>query len=280
MVSGEPLDREALTSFAQATGYVAEDRVDGPGEFAVLGEIIDIYPADAALPVRIALDPRDVITALHVYDPLTQRSNESTPEVTLGPASELVSPDNGETVREHGAEHRMSLDYGSMPSLFDLIPKASVTEDILFQRRLEESLEQIDDAYDAQTMLRAAGEAGRPERGGLYLNTGEVADGIAGWNAQPIRLDGISATPSVAGTRNPGRAFCEWVQSEQQAGRRVIVAGLPHEQRPLARALARGLKLTPTPVTEWSDVMSSEAGARSSLWMLISPPASLTAQMK
>ena len=154
----------------------------------------------------------------------------------------------------------MSLDYRSMPSLFDLISKAFVTEDILFRRRLEESLGQIDDAYDAQKMLRAAGEAGTPKRGGLYLNAEEVADGIARWDAQPMGLDGISATPSVAGTRSPGRAFCEWVQSEQREGRRVVLAGLPHEQRPLARALARGLKMTPAPVTGWSDVVSSEAG--------------------
>ena len=42
VVTGQPLDREAMFSFAQACGYVTDDRVDEPGEIALLGEVVDV----------------------------------------------------------------------------------------------------------------------------------------------------------------------------------------------------------------------------------------------
>jgi transcription-repair coupling factor (superfamily II helicase) len=34
-------------------GYVEDDRVDEPGEVAVRGSVIDLYPGDLAEPVRV-----------------------------------------------------------------------------------------------------------------------------------------------------------------------------------------------------------------------------------
>src|SRR6476659_3521723 len=55
LAPGQAVNREALSAFARRAGYVFDDRIDEPGEIALLGEVIDIFPANAALPVRIAL---------------------------------------------------------------------------------------------------------------------------------------------------------------------------------------------------------------------------------
>jgi transcription-repair coupling factor (superfamily II helicase) len=261
---GQLLDREALFAFAQATGYVADDRVDEPGEIALLGEVVDVYPADAALPVRIVVDADGRVSDLRTYDPLTQRTDGTIEALTLGPASELVLGADDD-VREPGVEHRMSAHYASMPSLFEIIPKAKVTRDGAFDDRLAESLAQIADAFEAHRMLRAAGDAAAPEPAGLYLSAEEAAAGLGGWRPKLLALTQVSAVPSVAGARNPGRAFCDLVEAERTAERRVVLAGLAHERRALARALGRGLHVTPIEVSAWFDVEAAAPGSIVSL---------------
>jgi transcription-repair coupling factor (superfamily II helicase) len=265
VVSGEPLDRAALFAFASAAGYVTDDRVDEPGEIALLGEVIDVFPADAALPVRIVVDAEGAVEDLRTFDPLTQRTDGTIAGLTLGPASELVLDESADPHREPGIEHQMSAYYASMPSLFELAPKATVTLDAEFDGRLAESLSQIADAFEAHRMLRAAGDAAAPEPKGLYLSQEDVVAGLKSWRSTSLPLADITPVSSVAGARNPGRAFCDMVEAERAAGRRVVLAGLAHERRALARAVGRGLKLTPVEVPSWSQVEAAEPGAVVSL---------------
>lgn len=88
---GEAIDVEGFPARAEALGYVVDDRVDEPGEIAIRGSVVDIFPADRFCPVRIEFDA-GIITALRSYDPVTQRSLETLTEVTVGRACE---PDLG-----------------------------------------------------------------------------------------------------------------------------------------------------------------------------------------
>jgi len=261
IASGQPLNRDELISFAGATGYISHDRVDEPGEIALLGEVVDVYPSDAALPVRIVVDADGRVANLRTYDPLTQRTNGTVEALTLGPASELVLASSDDPSWEPGVEHRMSAYYPSMPSLFELVSKAKVTCDVLFTDRLTEGLAQIVDAFEAHKMLRATGDAAAVHPAGLYLSADEAKAGLDVWRPEPLELMGVSAVPSVAGARNPGRAFCEFVESERATGRRVVLVGLLQERRALARALRRGLALTPNEMDGWSAVLESAPGS-------------------
>jgi len=261
VTSGQLLDREALFAFASAAGYVTGERAEEPGEITLLGEVVDIYPADAAAQVRIVVDEDGRVSDLRTYDPLTQRTDGAIASVTLGAASELVLTDNGETAREPGVEHRMRALYGAMPSLFDLALKAMTTQDPHFPGRLAEGLAQIADAYDAHRMLRAAGGLGPEEAGGLYLSADEVVAGLARWRAKPMALGDVVPTPNLASARNPGRAFCDLVDTERSAGRRVVLAGLAHERRALDRALGRGLQTAAAPIGSWSEVEAVQPGS-------------------
>ena len=52
-------------------GYLHVERVLDPGDFAVRGSLIDIYPTGADHPIRIDLFDEE-IESLRVFDPHTQ----------------------------------------------------------------------------------------------------------------------------------------------------------------------------------------------------------------
>ena len=48
---GAELDPERFFAELQTIGYFADDRIDEPGEIAVRGGVIDLFPADAETPI-------------------------------------------------------------------------------------------------------------------------------------------------------------------------------------------------------------------------------------
>src|SRR5215210_7442352 len=70
--AGEPFDLPALEAYLDRVGYVLDERVDEPGEAAIRGGVIDVFPAGAA-PFRLEhADGR--IAAIRSYDPVSQRT--------------------------------------------------------------------------------------------------------------------------------------------------------------------------------------------------------------
>ena len=70
-------------------GYRNEPVVESPGSFSHRGGILDVFPADADLPVRIELFD-DEIDTIRAFDPFTQRSVRTANEVRLIPAREQL----------------------------------------------------------------------------------------------------------------------------------------------------------------------------------------------
>src|SRR3954452_3388063 len=66
-----PLDR--LQGFFRNNGYFRTDTVREPGEYAVHGGIVDLWPSGAATPIRLDFFG-DTLESLRGFDPLTQRS--------------------------------------------------------------------------------------------------------------------------------------------------------------------------------------------------------------
>lgn len=69
-------------------GYDREVQVEGPGQFAVRGGILDIYPLTEELPVRIEFWG-DEVDSIRTFDVESQRSIENMPEITIYPAVEF-----------------------------------------------------------------------------------------------------------------------------------------------------------------------------------------------
>ncbi|TDW61535.1 transcription-repair coupling factor (superfamily II helicase) [Novosphingobium sp. PhB55] len=84
---GDRIDTENFAAEMEAIGYVEDDRVDEPGEVAVRGEVIDIFPADAGFPARIEVTGGRIAGIRH-YDPVTQLTQDPCETLEIGRACE------------------------------------------------------------------------------------------------------------------------------------------------------------------------------------------------
>ncbi len=83
------VDLQELTQKLILAGYSRCENVEGKGQFAIRGSIVDIFPVQRSAPVRMELwgDDIDVLTE---FDPETQRRTEEIESVTISPAAELL----------------------------------------------------------------------------------------------------------------------------------------------------------------------------------------------
>jgi transcription-repair coupling factor (superfamily II helicase) len=85
---GETIDLEQFRSRLTGAGYVVSSQVMAPGEFAVRGSLIDLYPMGSQTPFRIDLFDQDV-ESIRIFDPETQRSGDKVNALRLLPAREF-----------------------------------------------------------------------------------------------------------------------------------------------------------------------------------------------
>ena len=145
---GERLELEQFRARLTAAGYVHVSQVMTPGEFAVRGSLLDLFPMGSSLPYRIDLFDDEVET-LRTFDPETQRSGEKVDSLRLLPAREFpltaagiqffkrryrtrfegdltrmsVYRDIGEGAPPPGIEYYLPLFFEQTASFFDYLPR-------------------------------------------------------------------------------------------------------------------------------------------------------------
>ncbi|KRN80737.1 transcription-repair coupling factor [Fructilactobacillus lindneri] len=97
---GNDLDLEKLQKQLSSMGYVRDSMVAAPGEFAVRGSIVDIYPLNSEYPVRIDFFDTEV-DSMRSFDPATQRSIKNIEAVRVLPATDFLPTLKD---REHGVK--------------------------------------------------------------------------------------------------------------------------------------------------------------------------------
>lgn len=179
---GDVIDLEGLQAFLGRNGYGRAQTVREPGEFAIRGGIIDLFPPGSEEPVRLDL-LGDELEAVRGFDPLSQRTTGEKVGVTLKPMAELrldaesiarfrsgyrglfgavVGEDPlYEAVsagrRHAGMEHWLPLFHDRMATLFEYLPQAPVTIDHQADAARSSRITQIDDFFQARmTLLSAA----------------------------------------------------------------------------------------------------------------------------
>ena len=191
-VRGGRVSEDDLFNYLTGNGYHRTDTVREPGEYAVRGGIIDIYPADADHPVRLDLFG-DEIESLKSFDALSQRSLDQLENFSLTPASEyFLSKKQIDTFRSNyrklfgvphendalyhaisegrnynGAEHWLPLFYEEMASLFDYLPAYFVTHDYHGVQAQEERLSHIADYYDTRKSLETVSLKKTKDKNGM-----------------------------------------------------------------------------------------------------------------
>ncbi len=84
---GEDFDYDSLPKILIEYGYEAFPKVEGPGQFSIRGEIVDIFPATEEQPYRIEFFDRTVDT-ISLFDVSSQRRTEAKDLLRLTPAKE------------------------------------------------------------------------------------------------------------------------------------------------------------------------------------------------
>ncbi len=104
--SDSEIKTEKLSLSLSASGYQRCEMVEGAGQFSIRGSIIDIFPVQSKLPVRIELFGDDV-DSISYFETDTQRRTEHIERIEIPPASELVY--NSETLIEKISEFQKSV---------------------------------------------------------------------------------------------------------------------------------------------------------------------------
>jgi transcription-repair coupling factor (superfamily II helicase) len=116
---GQKLDLDAEKRRLEAAGYRYVPQVLDPGDFAVRGALLDLYPMGSDVPYRIELLD-DEIDSLRSFDPDTQRSEHPVDNVRLLPAREFpLDTASTKAVREKLSE-RFDFDPRRCPLYQDL----------------------------------------------------------------------------------------------------------------------------------------------------------------
>ncbi len=89
---------EELVSSLLAAGFTKADTVEGPGQFARRGGIIDFFPTDSDFPVRIELWGDNIDTIVS-FDPSSQRRTDILDECRISPSVEILF-ENDEQFKE------------------------------------------------------------------------------------------------------------------------------------------------------------------------------------
>jgi len=89
VVAGEGIDREALIRKLIQGGYQETALVEDPGDFAVRGGLIDLFPPLYPDPIRIEFFG-DMVESIRTFSAADQKSLTSRPEITILPATETV----------------------------------------------------------------------------------------------------------------------------------------------------------------------------------------------
>jgi transcription-repair coupling factor (superfamily II helicase) len=125
ILAGEEWDRDALVRHLIACGYARATLVEEPGDFAVRGGLLDIFCPLYSEPFRVEFFG-DSVESIRFFSAAHQRTLESTEEVVLVPARELVvSPANlsGAVARLRNAAAQAGLPTRDMRALVERVQK-------------------------------------------------------------------------------------------------------------------------------------------------------------
>ena len=170
---------DALLSFLTRNGFTRAGAVVEPGDFAVRGGIVDIFPPGHDTPIRLDFFG-DTLESIRRFEAETQTSIGEINEISLSPVSEV--PMDKESIqrfrsgyiatfgtvldedplyeavsaarKHHGMEHWVPLFHSKLETIFDYAENAPVTLDHQVEESHAARLALIADYYDARVVAR------------------------------------------------------------------------------------------------------------------------------
>src|SRR5437899_1182368 len=255
---GETLDPEPLLRHLNTVGYTSTDVVEMPGEYALRGGILDVYPPEADRPLRIEFFG-DEIESIRKFDPATQRSSHPTDEAVLLPLTETPVGEEllgaiharlsgkritgraeivEQAVRSGGVTVFPGWEFyapvaGADQNLFDLLPNALVLTDEPdnLKQEFDHVWSRIEEAHERSGI----GNLVRPRD--LYFSPDDWWQELAslpGTDVEHLGIARAGQAESVTFLSQPAARFhgsvpamLEEVQKQIAASKRVLIAA-PH----------------------------------------------------
>ncbi len=289
---GDTLALEAFRMRLIEAGYASVAQVGAPGEFAVRGSLLDVFPMGTEHPLRIDLFD-DRIDAIRRFDPETQRSLDALPALRLLPAREFpLDPDairafrrrwrsrfEGDPTRSPlytgvsdgyapaGIEFWSPLFFEDTGTLFDYLPARTVIADFTQDREggLTRAWRSIQDRH-----AERSGDIERPllEPREIFLTPEEIESGLAAYSrveSQPFRDPQPTDIDFDFGTQLPKSLLLDAraerplapLQSflEEFPGRVLLAADSPGRREVLGELL-RGARLQAAACDGWEGFLA------------------------
>ena len=208
------IDPDELTRYLTRNGYVRASTVVEPGDYAVRGGIIDIFPPGRKKPLRLDFFG-DVLESIKRFDPASQLSAKKVDRIALAPVSEAPLDDDSihrfrtqyrdlfgsagledplyEAVSEgrkhQGMEHWLPLFYEQLDTIFDYLPDRLISLDSQIDEVYDARLATVADHYETRATATTEGAMGAPvykpvPHDQLYLTEQAWAEAFAG---RPVR---------------------------------------------------------------------------------------------
>jgi transcription-repair coupling factor (superfamily II helicase) len=279
---GDRLKLQPLRSQLVTAGYSHVTQVVAPGEYCVRGGLIDLFPMGSALPYRIDLSDEE-IESIRTFDPDTQRTLYTVPEIRLLPAREFPMDEAGRTrfrsrfretfegdpskssiykdvsngIAPAGIEYFLPLFFEGTATLFDYLPGNA-------QVWMDPSLHQAFTQFWRDTQSRwqlLKGDRTRP-----VLPPAELFLPAEDFFVQARRYSRVEPPalasqplPDLAVERRAGDPLHRLKDFlAQGAGRTLVLAESPGRRETIAQHLAEyGLK--PDPVQRYADFARGES---------------------
>jgi transcription-repair coupling factor (superfamily II helicase) len=172
---GNVIGMQGIVDWLELNGFVRASTVREPGEYAVRGGILDLFPPGMDMPVRLDFFG-DALETIRVFDAQTQISEDQLRGLDLVPVAEfqLVTetirrfrigyvaqfgatiPDDllyeavSEGRRYPGIEHWLPLFHDKLETIFDYLPDTPLALEHLAEDAAHERFTQITDYYDAR----------------------------------------------------------------------------------------------------------------------------------
>jgi transcription-repair coupling factor (superfamily II helicase) len=217
---GQSLALEPFRQRLAEAGYASVSQVVSPGEFAVRGSLLDVFPMGSTTPLRIDLFD-DEIEAIRRFDPDTQRSLDALESVQLLPAREV--PLDAQAVKDFrrryrtrfegdptksaiyrgvseglapaGVEFYQPLFFEATATLFDYLPRNAVlVQDVALPQTLERAWRDVEGRYEDRRH-DIERPVLRPEE--LFLEPAQLSQALAGFAS--ITLDAFKADTELQG---------------------------------------------------------------------------------
>jgi transcription-repair coupling factor (superfamily II helicase) len=235
---GNMLAMDGIVGWLDLNGFMRASTVREPGDYAVRGGIVDLFPPGMAEPVRLDFFG-DTLESIRTFDAETQRTTDQLRALDLVPVAEFQltsdtmrrfrlgyveafgAPSTDDVLyqavsegrRYPGMEHWLPLFHAGLDTLLDYVPGSPIALEPLVEDAAKERLVQIADYYEARRQALGMDGGGAPYKplppDRLYMGEAEWQerlDGRALARLTPFAVPESSGTVIEAGTR-AGRNF-------------------------------------------------------------------------